>query len=154
MHDRHGVFADGLRQRIFDGAGSLAPTVRQSLASGVGEPDDLASFGATVRRSAHQVEDSHVAHLATAGYTGDQVYEATISAALGAGMIRLDAGMRALAESLAATPEPAVETVPLPVIPPVTPSAAAPFMPIAVADPAAAPLMRRQPGVNIPGRDR
>lgn len=90
---------------MLDGPGSLAPAVRLALASGSGMPEELRYFATTVREHAHQFSGGHVVALFATGYRPDQVFEAAVSAALGAGLQRLDAGIAALTESLATTPE-------------------------------------------------
>jgi len=44
-----------------------------------------------------------VAALQAAGYTEDQLFELTVSAAVGAARVRLEAGLRALAAALEET---------------------------------------------------
>ena len=45
------------------------------------------------------VSDDDFARLREAGYSDDQIYEITLSASLGSGLQRFDAGLRALEES-------------------------------------------------------
>jgi alkylhydroperoxidase family enzyme len=49
-----------------------------------------------VRRHAYRVTDGQVEALRAAGLSEDEVFELTVAAAVGAGLDRLDAGMRTL----------------------------------------------------------
>jgi alkylhydroperoxidase family enzyme len=59
-------------------------------------PDEFAAYLDKVRRHAYTVTDSDVQALKQAGYSEDEIFEQTVSAAVAAGLERLDAGMRAL----------------------------------------------------------
>jgi alkylhydroperoxidase family enzyme len=50
----------------------------------------------TVRRNAYRVTDAQVAALLDAGLSQDEVFELTVAAAVGAGLTRLEAGLRAM----------------------------------------------------------
>ena len=56
----------------------------------------LAAYLEKVRRRAVEVTDEDVAGLLASGLTQDQVYEATMRAAMTAGIERYEAGLRAL----------------------------------------------------------
>jgi hypothetical protein len=49
-----------------------------------------------VAKYAYDVTDKDVTALREAGYSDDQIFEATVSAALGAGLVRLEWGLSAL----------------------------------------------------------
>lgn len=49
-----------------------------------------------VAEHAYLVTDDDIAELHRAHYTDDQIFEATVSAALGAGLLRLECVLRAL----------------------------------------------------------
>ena len=49
-----------------------------------------------VRHNAYKVTDEEVAALLASGHTEDEIYEATVGAALGAAAERYEAGLRAL----------------------------------------------------------
>ena len=55
-----------------------------------------AAYAAAVRRHAYRVTDAQVEALRAAGLSEDDVFELTVAAAVGAGLDRLDAGMRTL----------------------------------------------------------
>ena len=59
-------------------------------------PAKAAAYAATVRRHAYRVTDAQVDALLEAGLTQDEVFELTVAAAVGAGLDRLDTGMRTL----------------------------------------------------------
>jgi hypothetical protein len=136
--DRHQSYVAALRSAVLDGPGSLDAPLRAALAFGGDAPEALTVYAATVRDSAYAMVDADVTAVINAGYTEDQVYEATVSVALGAGVRRLDAAIAAIDASFAATPEPApaAESVTEPV------ADEAPWEPVVVAGP---PLERRVP---------
>ena len=49
-----------------------------------------------VRRHAYQVSDADVEALKAAGHSDDEIFEHTVAAAVGAGLERLNAGLRVL----------------------------------------------------------
>ena len=59
-------------------------------------PRELDPYLDTVRRHAYRVTDRQVRELQTAGFADDVLFEHTVSAAVGAGLLRLDAALRAL----------------------------------------------------------
>jgi hypothetical protein len=60
-----------------------------------------------VSEHAHLVTDEDIADLHKAGYTDDQIFEATVSAALGAGILRLECVLRAFSSKQLPNVEPA-----------------------------------------------
>ena len=59
-------------------------------------PPDFATYLDKVRAHAYRVTDADVQALKDAGYTEDQIFEHTVSAAVAAGLARLEAGLAAL----------------------------------------------------------
>jgi alkylhydroperoxidase family enzyme len=59
-------------------------------------PAKAAAYAATVRRHAYRVTDAQVEALRAAELSEDEIFELTVAAAVGAGLERLDAGMRTL----------------------------------------------------------
>jgi alkylhydroperoxidase family enzyme len=59
-------------------------------------PPDFASYLDKVRRHAYKVTDRDVEALKEAGHSEDEIFEQTVSAAVAAGLERLDAGLEAL----------------------------------------------------------
>jgi hypothetical protein len=85
-----------LEDAILRHAGMLDVSVRQSLATGQQIPEPLLVYVKKVARYAYRVTDDDVRALRAAGYSEDQIFEATLSIALGAAQRRLRAGLDAL----------------------------------------------------------
>lgn len=78
-----------LRRSVLSESGLLDPTVRRAICDGLEVPEPLGAYVRKVVEHAHAVGDEDIAGLHRAGYTDDQIFEATVSAALGAGLYRL-----------------------------------------------------------------
>ena len=59
-------------------------------------PPDFGAYVDKVRRHAYVITDADVQALKEAGYSEDEIFEHTVSAAASAGLERLDAGLRTL----------------------------------------------------------
>jgi hypothetical protein len=59
-------------------------------------PPDFAAYVEKVRTRAYTVTDAEVEALKAAGRSEDEIFEQTVSAAVGAGLLRLDAGLEAM----------------------------------------------------------
>ncbi len=59
-------------------------------------PPAAEGYVATVRQHAYRVTDAQVEALRASGLSEDEVFELTVAAAVGAGLDRLDAGLRAM----------------------------------------------------------
>jgi alkylhydroperoxidase family enzyme len=59
-------------------------------------PPELAAYLEKVRRHAYNVTDADVQALKDAGFSEGEIFEHTVSAAVSAGLGRLEAGLRAL----------------------------------------------------------
>ena len=79
-----------LRNSVLSEPGSLDPSVRRAICDGVELPGPLGAYARKVVEHAHAVSDDDIAELHGAGYTDDQIFEATVCAALGAGLLRLE----------------------------------------------------------------
>jgi alkylhydroperoxidase family enzyme len=84
-----------LLNHVITSPGALDHEARRSAARGIGA-DAMGTYLTKVRRHAYRVTDEDVEALRAAGFTEDQILEATVSAAIGAGVERLDAGLAAL----------------------------------------------------------
>ena len=62
-----------------------------------GVPRMLSAFADKVIRYAYKVTDADISRLLDSGYTEDAVFEAIVSAAVGAGMVRIEQGLRSIA---------------------------------------------------------
>jgi hypothetical protein len=96
MHDPYAEMMERLRQSVLDGPGTLDPVIRKAAAANRDVPAPLAAYVDKVARHAYKVTDADVDALRRAGYTDDQLFELTASAALGAALLRLDRGLSAL----------------------------------------------------------
>jgi alkylhydroperoxidase family enzyme len=59
-------------------------------------PAEFAAYLAKVRDEAYKVTDADVQALKDAGYSDDEIFEQTVSAAVSAGLHRLDKGLACL----------------------------------------------------------
>jgi hypothetical protein len=59
-------------------------------------PPEFQTYLDKVRRHAYKVTDADVQALKDAGYCDDEIFEQTVSAAVGAGLYRLDKGLACL----------------------------------------------------------
>lgn len=78
-----------LRQAVLSEPGALDPEVRRAICDGLELPEPLGAYVRKVAGDSHSVGDDDIAGLHRAGFTDDQIFEATVSAALGAGLVRL-----------------------------------------------------------------
>lgn len=92
-----------LVERALRGPGTLDAALRQAIAGTAPAevPEALRPYTEKVAREAYRVTDDDVKALLAAGYSEDQIFEATLSAALGAALVRLHAGLGALAPTAA-----------------------------------------------------
>src|SRR5260370_34454846 len=96
MDGPHAHLAKALRDSVLESRGELDPALRRAAAACGDLPQPLRAFVEKVHRHAYQITDEEVAALAAAGYSQDQIFEATVSAALGAALHRLTRGLAAL----------------------------------------------------------
>ena len=59
-------------------------------------PPDFEAYRDTVRTRAYAVTDGDVEALKTAGHSEDEIFEQTVSAAVAAGLLRREAGLKVL----------------------------------------------------------
>jgi len=94
-----------LRHAVTSSPASLPAVVRQTIIEGRNISGPLGSFVRKVAEHAYQITDDDVAALHAANYNDDEIFEATVSAALGAGLFRLECVLRAFAVSQSTTKE-------------------------------------------------
>ena len=99
MSDRYEAPIAALERAALEGDASLSPEVRRAAAFGGELPGPLAAYTDKVRRHAYKVVDSDITGLRDAGYTEDEIFEATAAAAVGAGLTRLRAALRAVGDA-------------------------------------------------------
>jgi len=96
---RASAYADKLKrleETVLFGPGALNPLVRK-VASVAGElPGVLGSYVKKVWERADEITSEEIAALRQIGYSEDQIFELTVSAALGAGLFRLESALSAL----------------------------------------------------------
>ena len=78
-----------LRHAVLSSHGSLAPNIRQAISEGTYVAGPLGIFAQKVSEHAFMVNDDDIRELHRAHYSDDQIFEAAVSAALGAGLYRL-----------------------------------------------------------------
>ena len=85
-----------LRHAVIWSPGSLAPNIRQAISEGSYSSSPLGAFAQKVAEHAFMVNDDDIRELHRANYSDDQIFEAAVSAALGAGLYRLECVLTAL----------------------------------------------------------
>jgi hypothetical protein len=94
---RHAALLAALRHAVLESPGRTAPATRLAAAEGGSLPAPLDSYITKVRDQSYRVTDRDIAALTAAGVSEDEIFELTVAAALGAALLRFDAGMRVLA---------------------------------------------------------
>lgn len=79
-----------LESRVLSGPGQLDASQRTAAAGNRALSEPAGSFVAKIHRQATEITDEDVAELKAAGLTEDQIFELTVAAATGAGLLRLD----------------------------------------------------------------
>jgi hypothetical protein len=93
--DRHRVRVEALRKAVFESDGEVDRSLRLAAGNNEGVPDDLRAYVDKVARRAYTITDEEVAALKSR-YTEEQLFEITVSAAVGAGLKCLEAGLAGL----------------------------------------------------------
>ena len=108
MHSRYTTYTQRLIDAILSSPGETDPALRKAVkeysslfSSHASMPVDqmpaaLNTYVKKVALHAYKVTEEDVERLRTAGYNEDAIFEITLSAALGAGMTRLESGLAAL----------------------------------------------------------
>ena len=95
---------EALTRRTLDGPGEVKAELRREVADYAAAPKagnqtiprDLLTYLFKVAVHSHKVTDADINRLKMAGYSEDELYEVTVSAALGAGLARLNRGLELL----------------------------------------------------------
>ena len=95
MSDRHEPARRRLEEAVLQGPAHLDPAVRSAIASGREAPAELLALVARVKDEAYRVTDADLDALRL-HYDEDELFEVVVSAALGAGLTRLQAALSAL----------------------------------------------------------
>jgi alkylhydroperoxidase family enzyme len=89
-----------LQDAVFSGPGTLDATVRQAIGAGTQVSGVLGQYVSKVAQRDYRGIGNCIADLRLEGYSDDQIFEATVSAALGAGVKRLQLVLQALRGSV------------------------------------------------------
>jgi hypothetical protein len=107
MHQGHTLATDPyakkmarLRHAVVSSPGSLAPNIRQAITERSYNSSPLGAFAQKVAEHAFMVNDDDIRELHRARYSDDQIFEAAVSAALGAGLYRLECVLNVLRTNL------------------------------------------------------
>lgn len=87
---------DRLRDAVLTGPGVLDPRLRAAALGRATLPEPLGSYVAQVRTQAYRIADADVDALRAAGYSEDQIFDATVCAAVGAGLRQLERALAAI----------------------------------------------------------
>lgn len=90
LYDPYAQKLERLRHAVLSGPGSLPPHVRQAIGERAGLSGALEVFVQKIAAEASTLTDDDIAELHRAHYTDDQIFEAIVSAAVGAGLFRLE----------------------------------------------------------------
>ena len=74
----------------------LIARLREAAQPDRAAPEQMRAYLEKVRLHAYEVTDRDVQELKDAGFSEDEIFERTVSAAVAAGLERLDAGLRVL----------------------------------------------------------
>jgi len=85
-----------LRESVLDEHGTLKLAVREAAAAGAEVPGVVGRYIRKVAQRDYTDIDTDISALRQEGYSDDQLFESTVSAALGAGLERRRAGLSAL----------------------------------------------------------
>ena len=95
--NRYAADLERLVTAVVRGPGHLSLTLREAIYADEDLPDPLRSYVIKVTQRAYDTTDEDINVLKRGGYSEDQIFEATITAALGAGLRRLHIGLKVLA---------------------------------------------------------
>jgi hypothetical protein len=94
MRTRFSQKLERLQVRVLDGPGLLEPSRRRLAFEGRPLGDEMADrYVGNIHRNAYKIGDRDLDELRGAGWSEDQIFELSISAAFGAARRRLDAGL-------------------------------------------------------------
>lgn len=94
--DRHADLLKKLEKAMAEKEGGLDTSTRRDLLAGKPIAGKLGSFAIKVAQNATTITDAHVHALIEAGCTEDEIFECILTAATGAGIERLRAGLALL----------------------------------------------------------
>jgi hypothetical protein len=95
---RHEALLAALRYAVLDAPAGTDPALRSAAATGGALPEPLAAYVSKVRDQSFRITDKDIEALVASGLSGDDVFEVTVAAAVGAALRGVDTARRALAE--------------------------------------------------------
>jgi alkylhydroperoxidase family enzyme len=98
VNDRHQEARRRLEDAVLRGPGHLDVQVREAIARRQGVPEELRALAEKVAREAYRVTDGDFA-TPRSRFTEDEVFEAVVSASVGAARDRVEAALRALEDA-------------------------------------------------------
>lgn len=108
MHGHYTAHSRELIERVLNSPGETNSDLRRAVEAQAAKlsgristqrellPQELERYITKVALYAYKITDQDIEALNTAGYSEDAIFELTLSAALGAGMARLEQGLKAL----------------------------------------------------------
>lgn len=104
MKTEFSKMVDRLATKTLDGPGKVTAALRREVATYAAAPEPgnehippvLMQYLTKVAMHSYRVTDADIARLKAAGYSEDELYELTVSAAFGAGLARLNHGLALL----------------------------------------------------------
>jgi len=98
MNDNHKEARQRLEHAVFSGPGKMSQSLRQTVADGEAQvPGELKSLVEKIWRHAYKITDEDIDSLKVQ-YCEEELFEIIVSASLGASLVRLEAGLKALEE--------------------------------------------------------
>ena len=108
MHTRYKIYSQHLVEGVLNSPGETDPALRRAIAEQSAQlslrspqlvdrvPPALVAYVKKVALYAYKTTEEDIEALRRAGYTEDAIFEISLSAALGAGMTRLERGLAAM----------------------------------------------------------
>jgi hypothetical protein len=97
--DPYRALVERLKADVLSGPGTLDREVREAAGSCAEVPGGLGRYISEVTQGSYARVEADVVLLRREGYSDDQIFEATVSAALGAGLRRREVGLGAVRNS-------------------------------------------------------
>ena len=98
MADRHENARRQIEDAALRGPAHLEQRVREAIAEGRDVPEPLRALLEKVRHHAYKVTDDDFAPLRTR-YSDDELFEAVVAGTLGAALVRVPSGMKAIGDA-------------------------------------------------------
>lgn len=96
MEDRFAALLEQVHAAVLGAPGESDRATRELAMKGDGATPELTAFLQRIQRHAYRVTDEEVAALQASGHSDDLLFELIAGAALGAAVVRLEAGLAAM----------------------------------------------------------